>query len=71
MLAGCAFRSTVYVAVSMSIAKIEVLNGMGLRSIWELRNRMLEPASLLLPLREAWGRATLVPQCWVKAELLP
>jgi len=71
MLAGSDFRSTVYVAVSMGIAKIEVLNGMRLRIIWELRNRMLGPASLLLPLREAWGRTTLVPQCWVNAELLP
>lgn len=40
----------------MGVAKVEVLNGAGLRSIRELRNRMLGSASLLLPLRSSQGK---------------
>lgn len=70
MLAGCNFTSTAYVGVSMGVAKVKVLNGAGLRNIRELRNRMLGPASLLLPLRSL-GKGCLGPQCWVKGALLP
>jgi len=54
----------------MGVAKVKVLNGAGLRNIRELRNRMLGPASLLLPLRSL-GKGCLGPQCWVKGALLP